>query len=95
VIDWPHVIFHALWIIGCAIILAAFSHATWWAHERQLRLRHSLKDPSYQLAYSLGAGLITLGLFLLGNGWLERLVWAVLTLVFTWQSWDVWRRNKR
>jgi uncharacterized membrane protein YidH (DUF202 family) len=95
VIDWPHIFFNALWIIGCAIILAALNHTTWLAHERQLRLRQLLKDPSCQLPYILGATLITFGLFLLGNGWLEQLVWAVLTLIFAWQAWDVWRRNKR
>ena len=93
--DWPHVVLNALWIVGCAVILAAFSHARWLAQLRQVRTRQLLGEPGYQLLLSAGLSLISLGLFFLSSGWLERIVWAAFSLLFVWQSLNLWRRTRR
>jgi hypothetical protein len=93
--DWAHVAFNALWIAGCAVILAAFSHAHWLAHLRGLRARQLLSAPAFQLPFSVGLSLVSLGLFLLGRGWLEHGVWAFFAVVFAWQSWSLWRSSPR
>lgn len=90
-IDWPHVAFNALWIIGCALILAALSYANWLAHLRGVRTRQLLSAPTFQLPFSIGLGLISCGLFWLSRGWLEHALWAILTLLFAWQTWGLRR----
>ena len=92
-IDWPHVAFHTLWIFGCALILAAFSYANWLAHLRRAPTRQLLNAPTFQLPFTIGLGLISCGLFLLSRGWLEHILWVVLTLLFAWQVWGLWRDN--
>ena len=94
-IDWPQVAFNSLWIIGCAVVLAAFSYANWLAHARGVRTRQLLGMPVFQLPFSIGFVLVTLGLFFLGRGWLERGLWAIFAVLFTWQSWSLWRSRRR
>ena len=90
-IDWLRVAFHALWVLGSALILAAFSHANWLAHTRNTRtarMRQLLSAPAFQLPFSIGLGIISCSLFLLSQGWLEHVLWAILTIIFTWQAWN-------
>ena len=94
-IDWFQVAFNSLWIVGCAVILAAFSHANWLAGVRGVRTRQLLGVPAFQLPFSIGLVLVTLGLFFLGRGWLERGLWAAFAVLFTWQSWNLWRSHRR
>jgi hypothetical protein len=90
-IDWPHVVYNGLWILGCAVILASFSIAHWLAHVYDVRTRRLLGGPAFQLTFYTGLGLIALGLFFLGRGWLEQGLWAALVIVCAWQSWSLWR----
>jgi hypothetical protein len=94
VIDWLCVAFHALWIMGCALILAALSHAHWLAHLRGVRTRQLLGALTFQLPFSIGLGLISCGLGLLGRGWPEHLLWASLAFLFAWQTWNLWRGGR-
>lgn len=93
-IDWPHVVYNALWIIGCAVILTGFSTANWLAHVYGVRTRQLLGRRAFQLAFYVGLSLIVLGLFFLGRGWLEHALWAVLVLLCSWQSWSLWRGSE-
>jgi hypothetical protein len=94
-IDWPQVAANSIWIIGCAIIVAAFSHANWLAHVRAVRTRHLLGMHTFQLPFSIGFTLIALGLFFFSHGWLERGLWAVFAVLFTWKSWRLWLCHRR
>lgn len=93
-IDWPHVAFNALWIVGCAVILAAFSHTHWLAHAQGIGTRQRLRTATFELPFAVGLCLISLGLFFLGRGWLERVVWAAFAILFAWQSWRVWTSSR-
>jgi hypothetical protein len=86
VIDWPHLLFNTLWILGCAVILAAFSHSHWLAGVRGTSTRRLLNTPAFQLPFTLGLTLISLGLLLLAAAWLERALWGLFTLLFLYQS---------
>lgn len=88
-IDWLHVAFNALWLLGLALILAAFSYAGWLAQARGMRTRQLLGTPTFQLSFTIGMGLVSLGLFFLGRGWLEHVLWAAFTVVFAWQAWSL------
>ncbi len=92
-IDWLHVAFNALWVLGSALILAALSHANWLAQARHARTRQLLSAPAFQLPFSIGLGLISGSLFLLSRGWLEHVLWAILTITFAWQAWSMRRSS--
>jgi hypothetical protein len=90
-IDWLSVLFNALWVMGGALILAAFSHTHWLAGVRRVSLRRLLNTPHFQLPFTVGLTLISLGLLFLASTWLERGLWAIFTLLFTWQLWQSWQ----
>lgn len=90
-IDWPHIVYNGLWIVGCAVILADFSYANWLAHVYGVRTRQLLGRRGFQLVFFVGLSLIALGLFFLGHGWLEHALWALLAFLCAWQSWSLWR----
>jgi hypothetical protein len=95
VIDWPSIVFNTLWIVGCAVTLAAFSYANWLAHLQGVRTRQLLSAPNIQLSFVIGLGLISLGLFFLSRGWLEYVLWAVVFIFSAWQSWRLWRGSPK
>jgi hypothetical protein len=84
--NWSHVVFNALWILGCALILAAFSHAHWLAYTQGTRARQLLRAHVFQVPFSIGLFMVSLGLFFLSNGWLERILWAGFAILFAWQA---------
>jgi hypothetical protein len=93
-INWLQVFFNLLWLLGLALILAAFSYTNWLAHARGVRTRQLLGTLTFQRPFSIGMGLISLGLFFLSRGWLEHVLWAAFTLLFAWQSWGTWRGSQ-
>lgn len=92
-INWSHVLMNALWLLGCAIILAAFSYHRWLARARGVRTRQLLAGATFQFLFSVGLGLLSLGLFFLARDWLEHVVWAVFVVWFAWQTWGIGRRR--
>jgi hypothetical protein len=94
VIDAARVAFNTVWIVGCALVLAAFSHAHWLAQLRGLRTRQLLEAPIYQLPVFAGLCLVSLGLLFLGRGWLEHAVWAAFTALFAWLSLALWYESR-
>ncbi len=94
-IEWPRVVFHALWILGSTLILAAFSHANWLAQARSSNagLRQMLSAPAFQLPLSIGLSLISCSLFLISQGWLEHALWGIPIVIFGQQVWRLWRSS--
>ena len=92
-IDWLRVVFSTLWLLGCAVILAAVSHAVWLARIRGTRARQALGAPAFQLPFYIGLCLVSLGLFFLAGSWLEHVVWGVFAVAFGWLPWSLWRNN--
>jgi hypothetical protein len=93
-IDWPHVLFNLLWVLGLALILAALSYTDWLTHVRGLRTRKLLGAPIFQLALFTGLGLVSLSLLLQSRGWLERLLWAGLILALAGCAWSLQRERR-
>jgi len=93
VIDWLNVAFNALWIIGGAVIVAAWSYASWLAHVRGVRTRQLLSATTFQLVLNIGLLLVSLGLFFASRGWLEHILWAFLAILLLWQMWILGRRS--
>ncbi len=87
-IDWWNVFYNALWIIGLAIIVTAFSYNDWQAYQSGIKLRSQLKAVAFQLPLSIGLMLVSLGLALLVAAWWERLLWLVFAGLFMFQGWQ-------
>ncbi|MCS6845764.1 MAG: hypothetical protein NZ528_15800 [Caldilineales bacterium] len=96
-IDWYGVFRNALWVLGLAVVLAAFSYADWWRRIQspRLSLRQALGSAGFQAAAGLGMVLFSVGLALSSPRWWETAAWAVLALLFAWQAFAAWRSLRR
>lgn len=80
-INWTNLAANAVWILGCAVILATLSYASWEASTLRERIGARLGRPSYQVAINLGVFLFTMGLAATADGWFARIVWIILALL--------------
>lgn len=96
-IDWYGVFRNALWIMGLAVVLAAFSYTDWQRNSQQPKrgLRQALAAPAFRAAFSLGMVLFCAGLALSSRRWWEIAAWAVLALLFAWQAVGAWLARRR
>jgi len=80
-INWQSVIFNSFWIVGLAILLAAFSYHYWLAEQEGIRLRKKLGLVGFQRALWLSLALVAIGLAGTSQSTWETVIWGVLTLV--------------
>ena len=88
-VDWTGLLTNGLWILGLAVILAAFSHAYWSAHQARVRLRDELSQATFQVLFWSGLTFVCVGVALSGGRWWERVLWgglAAMAAVQIWQS---------
>jgi hypothetical protein len=90
VIDARFVIAHSLWILGAAVVLAAFSYYDWWAIEQGRRRRDVFRTaPGWKMSLAGGLLLVASGFLLMeGTRWWERGLWL---LVSAGAAFDLWR----
>ena len=93
--DWRVVAVNSLWIVGCSIVLAAFSYHDWLARETGRRLRDVLSTPSWTVPYSAGMLLTCIG-FASGlvERWWQKTIWAALAVSYGWQFVTAFRRRR-
>jgi hypothetical protein len=94
-IDWPLVLFSAVWIGGAALALATLSYASWSASLRGERLRVVLQQVVYQRLLLAAACLICTGLGLTAASWLETLLWLILAVISAAALISLWRKARR
>ena len=94
-IDWPRVLFSAVWIGGAALALAALSYASWFASLRGERLRAVLQRPAYQLLLRAAACLTCVGLGLTAATGLETVLWLILAVISAAAFISLWRTTRR
>ena len=93
-IDWTNLLFTALWTLGLAALLAAFSLAQWLASRSGRTLRQTLMEPSFRLAMAAAFMLVALGATLGVKPWWHKIAWAgVLALaagegIAAWRNWS-------
>ena len=89
-IDVRFVIAHSLWIIGAAVVLAAFSYYDWLAREQRRPLRHVLRaQRGWKVSMAGGVLLVASGFLLMESArWWERALWL---LVWAGTAFDLWR----
>lgn len=81
VIDWVSLLFHVSWIVGLAVILAAFSYNHWQANQQQHPLRQQLRTPAFIQPLWIGFVLITIGLSGTSQTTWEAIIWGILFFV--------------
>ncbi len=81
VIDWTSVLFNGFWIVGAAIILAAFSFHTWQAQFEKVRVREVLQRPSFEKPFWLGFALVGIGLVTTSSRWWESIIWGLFVVI--------------
>ena len=94
-IDWPLVLFSAVWIGGPALALATLSYASWSASMRGERLRVVLQRSDYQRVLLVAACLICTGLGLTAASWLETVLWIMLAVISAATFISLWRKARR
>jgi hypothetical protein len=94
-IDWPLVLFSAIWIGGAALALATLSYASWSASMRGERLRAVLRQSAYQRLLLAAACLICVGLGLATAFWLETALWLILAVISAAAFISLWRKARR
>jgi hypothetical protein len=94
-IDWPLVLFSAVWISGAALALATLSYASWSASLRGERLRAVLQRSEYRRVLLAAACLFCVGLGLTAASWLETILWIVLAVISAATFIALWRQARR
>jgi hypothetical protein len=79
-VDWVGVAEHAVWVLGLAVLLVAWSLASWEARRAGLRVFTVLGRPGSVAAASAGLALFALGLALVSGQARERALWGVLAV---------------
>jgi hypothetical protein len=87
VINVWEVVANSVWILGLAVLLAAFSWASWAASVAGIRFRMVLCRPRMQRVLSLGLMLFCAGLAATGRAWWEQTLWGLLAVIFAVQAW--------
>lgn len=85
-INWFNLGANALWVIGCAVILATLSFASWETSLSRQKLAERLKQRSSLLTLNLGGLLICLGAALTRGEWWWIVLWGLLGLAFLIQA---------
>lgn len=61
-IDWWSVISNSFWILGLAVLLAAFSYSYWVAGQEETTLRQQLEKPVFLRVFAIALVLVGVGL---------------------------------
>ena len=77
-IDWRLVGFSAAWILGLAVVLAAFGFADFHARLHGSRFRDQVRLPAYQAPIDIGLALFSLGMAGSAGGVWEVALWGAL-----------------
>ncbi len=80
-INWLSLILNIFWIVGAAILLAAFSFHHFLARQNERSLRSELEKASFSRWFWLGLLFICIGLAGTSNQWWETAVWAIFILI--------------
>ncbi|MFO7682815.1 MAG: hypothetical protein R6X34_22480 [Chloroflexota bacterium] len=81
VINWFSVFINLFWVVGLAVLLAAFSYHAWLAGEEERPLKLQLNQTAFQKYFWLSVALIAIGLAGTSQRTWEILIWTIFTLI--------------
>jgi hypothetical protein len=79
-INWWSVITNSFWIVGLALLLAAFSYSYWVAGQEGTTLRRQLERPAFLRLFTVALVLVGIGLAGTSQSVLETAL-AVLLII--------------
>lgn len=82
---------NSLWIVGLAILLAAFSYHYDRAQRRQRSLREQLAEPSFATVAWLATVLIAAGLAATSTRLWETIIWILFAAISVANAVGAWR----
>ncbi len=81
-IDWWGVFSNTLWVVGLAVLLAAWSMAYYEAQHDDRKVREAFSQTSYSWALTVGLMLFCAGLAATEDRWWARVLWTLLGVGF-------------
>lgn len=81
VINWFSVFINLFWIVGLAVLLAAFSYHSWLAREEERPLKIQLNQADFQKYFWLALILIAIGLAGTSQRIWEIVIWTIFALL--------------
>jgi hypothetical protein len=90
-IDWAKLLFTALWTLGLAALLAAFSLGHWLSSRSGRTLRQTLMEPPFRLAMAAALMLVALGATFGVEPWWHKIIWAGVLALAAWEGIAAWR----
>lgn len=81
VIDWYSVIVNSFWILGLAILLAAFSYHYWLAQAESRSLKEQLNQSSFPRFFWISFVFVGIGLAGTSQRTWETVIWILFTLI--------------
>ena len=81
-IDWYNLIMNACWILGCSVVLAALSYASWEASAQGEKIRTCISQYYIQISLNFGGFLFCVGLAGTSDVVWQRILWTILGLGF-------------
>lgn len=90
-IDWWGLFTNTLWVVGLAVVLAAFSMAYYRARTGRVPLRQRLQRASFQFPFCMGMILFGLGLSFSGQTLWEKIAGALVAAAFAVQAIRLWK----
>lgn len=96
-INWQALLFNSFWIVGLAVLFAAFSYHHWAAHQTQTSLRVQFNQPSFLIFFWLSFVLVCMGLAGTAGQLWEAVLWVgfgLFGVVFTVRAIVAYRFEK-
>jgi hypothetical protein len=94
-IDWPALVRNALWIVGLSVVLAAWSHLSWLAAQRGVRVWRAVDWPVFAVPAVAGLTVFAASLAWGTTRAWERILWIFLAVAFLAQMIQGWRQARR
>ena len=92
-IDWYGLFYNAAWVLGLAVVLAAFAMASYQTRAQGVRLRQALRASGFLLPFGVGTFLFCLGVLFTSHTWWEKGIWGVCAILLIVWAVRAWRRR--
>ncbi|MCA9875336.1 MAG: hypothetical protein H6659_14985 [Ardenticatenaceae bacterium] len=92
-INWFSVFINSFWIVGLAVLLAAFSYHYWLANDQKQPIRSQLDTPTFLKAFWLSFTLIGIGLAGTSQRIWEIAIWTFFTLLSLYNLFTLFKTN--
>jgi hypothetical protein len=87
-VNWFFMSFNALWILGLGLTVASLSYASYLATQQKKQFKQALEIHACRNIGLLGLVIFCIGLAGGVSAIWEKITWAVLAIIFAYQTWQ-------